>query len=248
MNDEHQIEERIEAYVMNRMSDDDRKVFELEMENDAQLTEAVEMHRLIYSSLGDEKRNALRSKVSQVIRDNQKQAPSIRRIDRRQYIWLAAAVVISLIGFFAWFLIEPKVQPQQLFAEYFEPYPVYQVSRSEDNNPQFQEAMELYGLERYSESGEILKALDPELTTQKQAARFYYAMTLLTDDNDSEAEEVLLPLSRTEGSYQQQAKWYLALSYLKNENIPGALQLLESLKDEPGRFGKLSTDLLNDLN
>ena len=248
--DEHQqLDERIEAYVMGQMNKTDRDAFEIEIQSDSALADAVELHRLLLMGLGDKDRNLFREQVSQVIKTQQRDQAQVKRMEPRRILWFVAAVAIALIGFFAWFVIEPKVQPDKLYAEYFEPYPVYQVSRSEDHEPQFQEAMELYGLERYAEAGDILRNLELSQDQQQQSVRFYLAITMLHENKLEEAQTILKEMiGRSDSKFSEQATWYLALAHLKTNEKSAAIQLLGELSDAPGRFGKLSTELLDKLD
>jgi hypothetical protein len=63
-----------------------------------------------------------------------------------------------------------------------------------------------------------------------------------------EAEELFIPIAENPGSqYHQQSRWYLALTFLKQNKRKKTKELLTSLSQEPGRFGKQAKDLLEEL-
>jgi hypothetical protein len=257
MND-HQIrQEKIEAYVMGQMSIEEQNAFQQEIDRDRMLAEEVRLHMMMKESLGNKEQNAFRKLVREVIEEERPVTSQIssdenrrngRSVSISRWKWLAAAVVIALVGFFSWFLIGLKPAPSQLFAQYFEAYPAYQVNRSEENLPQLQKAMEYYGLEKYHEAAEILDGLETEDQGVSDMINFYHGITQMEAGLFQEAEELFLPISENPGSqYQQQSRWYLALTFLKQKQREKAKELLTSLSGEPGRFGKQAKALLEEL-
>lgn len=253
MNDPNHNIDQIEAYVMGQMEPEVRAAFEAELQADKKLAEAVALHRLLMQQLGDADQNQFRADVRRVIEEGRENGGSEQKeaIVRSMPRWalLATAIVIALIGFFAWFVIDPKVQPDQLFAAHFEPYPVYQINRSEDHNPEFQEAMELYGADRFDEAGDLLSSLSSDDREEQASISFYRAMTLLQSGNHVEAQRVLRPIASTSDSrFRQQSTWYLALSLIHSGDLDEAQNLLESLTGDPGRIGKDARNLLKKID
>lgn len=257
MND-HQIrQEKIEAYVMGQMSSDEQNAFQQEIDRDPVLAEEVRLHMMMKKSLGDKDQNTFRKLVREVIEEErldtgQNSSSDIqhngKRVSIDRWKWLVAAVIIALIGFFSWFLIGLKPSPNQLFAQYFEAYPAYQVNRSEEHLPQLQKAMEYYGLEKYREAAEIFKGLETEDQGVSEMIRFYHGITQMESGHFQEAENLFLQISENpESQYQQQSRWYLALTLLKQKQMNHAKEILISLSQEPGRFGKQATALLEEL-
>ena len=257
MNEYEERQERIEAFVMGTMSAEEKIAFQAEIAHDASLAEDVRLHMMLKESLGNKDENAFKALVKEVIneeRANEKSledAPNVIPANHRNFpMWkyLTAAVVIALIGFFAWFIIGLKPSPHQLFVEYFEVYPTYQMNRSEEHLPQLQEAMEYYGMERFEEAADILGSLNVQNRQSQQMIRFYHGIAEMNEGNYTQSVELLSPLAAdSESLYHQQARWYLALSYLKQNKIQKTKEILNALSGEPGRFGSSSQALLEEL-
>lgn len=229
--------ERIEDFVMGRMSSAEAEAFRVEIERDAELKEQVGLHFLMKEALGNEDAYAFREQVSAVIREER--GGTVKRGAGRPAWWLAAAILIAFAGFMAWFLIGEKHSPESLFEAYYEPYPVYQISRSDDHSPGLQEAMEYYGLGRYAEASDLLSGLRDTDLENRDLIDFYTGISFIERRDLGRAEQLLRAVDdRNTVLYDQQARWYLALVLLKQDRIPEVIALLNELETEPGRIGK----------
>ena len=101
--------ERIEKYLDDQFSDQERTAFENEMKADQDLYEEVQKHRLLHKILSDQDTIAFADKVKKV-RDAMKQETLASSADRRNFFIIIkiGAIIFILIGFIAllWYLVK----------------------------------------------------------------------------------------------------------------------------------------------
>ena len=101
--------ERIEKYLDNQFSDQERIAFESEMKADKDLFEEVQKHRLLHKILSDHDTIDFADKVKK-IRDDMKKETLASSADRKNFFTIIKTVTIIfiLIGLMAllWYLIK----------------------------------------------------------------------------------------------------------------------------------------------
>ncbi len=251
MDNEQQNSERIEAYVMGRMTPEEEKGFLSEVEGDPELARQVELHEMMKDVLGNRDLMEFRQKVKKVVQSEAQaeRAGSDPSAPRRLSRWIGVAVVLLLAGLLAWLLFLRTPPPEKLYARYFEAYPVYQVSRSEDNQPQLQKALEYYGAGRYEEARGLFLGILESGLPERELVQFYYGVSCMASGKTGEAEQIFRSLiGEGRGLFDQQSRWYLALALLKQKRIDEAVGILTVLSGEPGKYGTEAGNLLAELD
>lgn len=100
MTDNHDIQDRVDRYLLNRMSEAERAEFEQQMRDDKELREQVNFTRIVKTELAD---RARLEEMMQRCDDRRRRQHTLRR---RKIVWLttslSAAAVVALGVFFSW--------------------------------------------------------------------------------------------------------------------------------------------------
>ena len=146
--------------------------------------------------------------------------------------WAIAASVVLLITFSGLRYFWQPHAPENLYSEYFQPYPnvVEPINRTGNGNETNRyKAFLSYENKQYDQAlNQILSlpeaASDPDLL-------FYQAQILLIQENYQAGQPLLESLINMEGhSWYKQASWYLALTYIGQNKQEEAITLLQFLE------------------
>ena len=100
MTDNHDIQDRVDRYLLNRMSEAERAEFEQQMRDDKELREQVNFTRIVKTELAD---RARLEEMMQRCDDRRRRQHTLRR---RKIVWLttslSAAAVVAFVVFFSW--------------------------------------------------------------------------------------------------------------------------------------------------
>ncbi len=171
-----------------------------------------------------------------------------KRLDRTIYYPLAAAAAVVMIIIGIYFLIFLQSPNDQLFTQYFEPYPnTIPLYRSDRVVLPLQHAMVEYEIENYSEALSRLKTMiskDPNNVT----AHFYAGICELKMNNTDQAIGHFQTVKSTSSSdFIEPANWYLALAFIKNNDLKKAKQILNSIVNNKCEYAHQSALLLDQL-
>ncbi|QQR85311.1 MAG: hypothetical protein IPJ76_11880 [Flavobacteriales bacterium] len=208
--------EAIEAYVLDRMSAEERGVFEQRMATDAGLRAEVELEQenIRAVELGGVERMLKSIATEEVTRDK-----NIAKGAWKQYLKYAAVVAIILSG--SLWLLRPSAN-ERLFAEHFAADPGLPVTMSATHDHAFQDAMVSYKEGKYSEArnkwGPLLQA-EPINDT----LRYYVASASLADGDAAAAVPLFEGLAEEPiSAFSDKSRWFLFLAYVKTGEVAKA--------------------------
>ena len=172
----------------------------------------------------EEIRHLLAAEENKIEQHQRKNASSSNRNIR---YWIAAAAIAIAILFT--FLLRSTREQNQLFVEFYTPYPNTIDPIRKGENPQLS-AYQTYELGEYKRA----------ITTFEQGAlndtmTFYLGLSYLGDKKLQEAAELLKSVSKKDFTYEIPAKWYTALIHIRlNQNNTAESLLTEiSMSDHP---------------
>ena len=140
-------------------------------------------------------------------------------------VYRVAAIIIALlaVGAIILFSTKAKVDSQQLFAEYFKPYPNV-ITTKGMNEELLSAGMYYYDMAKY-DSALLFYNKILETKPERQDVLFYKGICLLATDKPETAMASLIKVADT-SPYKSQSEWYLALAYLKSGNRLKANEIL----------------------
>lgn len=215
-------QEYIRAYLNGELDASEAQAFEQRMDSDEAFGSLVAEEAVKYGE---------RWELKQRLEEIRKQG------ERPQRTWSFARVailitVLTSACILAW-LLWPKPDYPELFAEHFEPYRALSEVRG-DQDEHWTASMDDYRAGNYEDA---LKDLT-EISEPKYLRDFYIGMCHLSV-TEPEFDEAVTSLQRAvEGDhdYQQQARWYLALSYLGKGDMRNAKAALGQIAKQDGAF------------
>ncbi|MFK7949598.1 MAG: tol-pal system YbgF family protein [Saprospiraceae bacterium] len=228
---------RIEDYLDNLMNEEDKKSFEIEMQNNKALANQVAIVQEINHTIGldgkfqefQETINILNQKHFQTTTTS-KQETVVRSINpQKRFLAIAAAIIVLVVSsVLIWNVLQSETaNSSELFATNYEPYTIVQRSGN-DNLTEVEKA----AFENYNNGNFEAAIPSLEQLVEKNAAEENYIFLLgsayLSTNQSEKAIVIFQNISESSLNYQA-AQWYLALAYLQNNKIETAKVILTEL-------------------
>ena len=216
--------ERIERYLRDEMSQDERAEFEAAVDGDEALRNEFEAHRMVHETLGNPAENAFRQTLSEVSEGYDSQfdrVPATRRsLSIRWQVISVAATVLLAVGVFAWL---DSRQTGNAFDQNFEPYAMVLTQRAQTDTAatarMITTAVQAYQTGEYKDAAGwfgLLADSEPEAVTYA----FYEGVSELAAGNSADAITIFRDvLDKPEHLLMEQSRWYLGLALWKNGDV-----------------------------
>ena len=223
MEADHSHIEKIEKFLRDQLTSGEKEAFENEIDSDENLKEAVsDLSKVLKGMENSSIREEIRS-----IHERKSQMPNTksRRVELNWFYRVAAAFLLLAV---VWYFTSLSESNQELYANYFSPYPDA-ISLRGEGTEEISKAMKLYAGGSYSEAAVLLSAVEKE-SLYFEDTRFYLAICLLASDETSESITILAQLEKQQQSrFLPQIRWYLALAYLKNDELRKSIESLNTI-------------------
>jgi tetratricopeptide (TPR) repeat protein len=242
--------EFIERYIEGELTPEEKKDFEERLAVD----EVFESTYLTYRNLIEGIQYSGKQKLIQRLKKLEANISVQETFDKRImgirmkdfYSYSAAATVLLLITFSFIFIINDKPTANEIYTEYFQPYPnvVNATTRGEESvlDPK-EQAYRYYDLEEYEKA---VVAFENILKKEKDPAVLLYAgNSYLALGKFNTASAKLKSLDSLDSPFDVQAQWYLAMSYLANKNSKEGKIILNKIKAQNVSYSKKAQDILN---
>lgn len=243
---------RIERYIDNDMTLEEKEKFETDLKSDSKLSDDFRLHTSMNkffsdpeNTVIDPEKDALKQTIKQVQKEYRKTESRIKKLYRRRMATAAAAAVILLIsGIWMWTSMETGSNAE-LYAQYAaDDYSGAGLQRGDNKavdaaaaayrTGNYAKAVSIYEKEKILESKKRNK---PEL--------IYLGIAYTKTDKHVKAEECFnTVLSDETSTYKEAARWYLSLLYLKTGETEKAKHLWEFIKKQDIHFKKKSAEEL----
>lgn len=239
------MEELIEKYFENTLTDQELKTFEENLRNDAVFKEEFEFQKSLKQSIHLKERNELRSMLKGF---EEKSSISRFEVQKNNKIWkfAAAAVVLIFAGIGIYKYQNIEKNNQELYLAYHQAYPniVAPNVRGENSEGIKNESFKAYESENYQEAIQLFSQIKDQ-----EFAIFYTAVSYLELNENQKAIEILKSnkFSETPYPFATYSKWYLALAYIKTEQKTEAKLQLEALSKTNNPQKQKAQELLNEL-
>lgn len=231
--------DRIERFLAGSLTGIELVAFETAMREDPALREEVALHREAMEALGEGSVHAFRVLLREVDAGWEKPEQQKKgRILPLNLRWIAGVAAALLLLISAYFLFRPQPTSAELFAVFFEPYPMVLSERGatgdETDEALLNEAMAAYSAERYGEAAAAFGQLAVRFPGLP-AYRYYAGVSALSAGDPEAAVAVLEPLADEPGHFfREQSRWYLGMAHLRLGDLTAARSYLEAIR--PGEF------------
>ncbi len=235
--------EIIRKYLLEELPERDRIAFEKAMQEDKALADEVALMKELQLTLKGRRRAETKAMLEEITaelnikpdRQRLKQLEELSSIPPASGFPIATLLKIIAGGIFIaalWWLLFPLTpsitHSQQLFREYYSPFPLVEAYNPQSNDP-IEQALSAYGKANYVKVISLLKDFPSQ--TKEMDLLMALGISYIESGDLSQAEKVLEVVSKdTIDIYADDAKWYLALTFLKQEKMKDAQRLLESLQ------------------
>ncbi len=206
----------IHLYLTDKLTDKDKALFE-EYRKKSEFRNELSKQSKIIASLDKVRDKNIRNFIGNIDAKNNSKKPQKQKTKSKLIpILLASLLFISLVIFSLLSYLRPTTN-EQIFAEFYRPYPVENFERSADgqNENSNIKAIKLYANDDFNGALNLLDTMELE----DDRLKLYKAICLIETRNLSEAKIVLNDLSSSEKlSYREEAEWYIALIHYKNDD------------------------------
>ncbi len=236
-----QLHDKMEAYLANGMTSEERLEFESDLETNAELQVEFELHKMAYEVITIGADRELKEKLQEIGKSN---IPTIENSESRfsskqLFLRVAAVLVILMLSVVVFDILQPS-DPQELYAEYFETYRAPINTRSQQGlfSADWQQAAHHYREGEYEKAIITYELMLQEEENDHYLLHYYLGMSILNSTiHDSElAIPHLQKVFESANDYHQQASWYLALAYLESGDEEAARIQFQKVVDQENRF------------
>ncbi|MFP4288196.1 MAG: tetratricopeptide repeat protein [Bacteroidales bacterium] len=224
--------EKIEKFLLNELSDPQKRAFENELAQSKSLQKEVEQFKLMIRALekegmrekiGEFHKNTIESKKPQP--DSQKAKPALSIPRAVPYLVAASVLILLGIGLFRFF--SPSFNNEKIFSEFFEPDPGLITPMSARSDYLFYDGMIDYKLKDYKSAISKWEELKGEFAGT-DTLNYFLGVAHLTLENDEQAIGYLNEaLQAPNNEFIHETRYYLGLAYLKQGKINEAVELFE---------------------
>lgn len=260
MNNES-IQEKIELYLKNKLTGDELIAFEKQLKVDEALANDVALTKDLNEAIEDkaieaeyapklkELSNKYFTEKPKFVSTKTKRTPK----SSRPMIMVVALFIVLLLAFFAWKTstqptIEISPSSEEVFAAYYEPYLLEELTRSETTTAtSYQKAIELYQQNKFSNAIPILVKQIVASPNEVSAKILLGNCYLNTKPAQAQAAIEIFESLATDKthSFTEITQWYLAMAYIKNGQKQLAQPVLEKIAEkEIGKYPKLAKEVL----
>lgn len=214
--------ERIEAYLENRLSKDEKITFQNEMKVNVKLKDAVEEVRNLGWAV---QKAVLKEKLAtfhQAIENELESSLTIRRHPLLNFKWAVAASVLIIVGISIVWYVSEKKHGEAIFEKYFVPDPGLMTAMGSTQDYLFHKAMLDYKLGNYDAAIKGWESLIGVRSENDSINYFLGSAYLAKGDANNAIPHIEKVASDSLSNFKSSAYWYLGLAYLKIGNISKA--------------------------
>ncbi|MCE1198495.1 MAG: hypothetical protein LWW85_05955 [Marinilabiliales bacterium] len=241
--------EDIDGYIHDDLDEMEIADFEEELFANSGLKADLAFHKELDTALSETDVMALRNNLQQIARTEQNRSSEKLGISppaKKKIYWYAAASVVVLLLAFATLLKQKEVNPDQLYASYYQPYagPTF-VARSAASPTSFlNKALKEIQNKNYPGALALLEKAKPE-DQEGFAVNFYSGVAY------QELGKYQMAINSFEAVVNQgdnllieQSEWYIGLCYLRTEERDKAISQFRSIVSRNGYYSNKSARLL----
>ncbi|NOY37157.1 MAG: tetratricopeptide repeat protein [Chlorobi bacterium] len=243
----------IERYIRSRMAAGEQKAFEDQLRKRPELFEELQILRDVAGMVAEKDAVDFSERVNaERIAYESRKSQGIRGVRLPQWgKWIAAAVILILIGFPGWLAYRnSKPNPQRLMAQYYTPVevPVAFRGQSPVTDHTFIRAMSLFRQNKYDQAApEFEKVLVTD--TARLDARLMLGVSYLEAGDYLRAGKAFEHILRSgDTRFNEEAVWSLGFCYLMSGKTDQAKQVFSKIVSGGGYYSRNAGKILKKLN
>ncbi len=222
----------IEKYLFNQMSESEKREFEIQVESNPSLAEELELQKSLFEAANDEDFKKILPSLKSAEQDY------LATLSKKRYLWfspknlLLYAASLLLIVLFSWlyFVNNNKVESIELFATYYEPYPMVLSFRGK--NDLINGTVNSYNEKNFESVITSMNQLILEDSLGFVPYMYLGIAHLELGNLDKAIENFTVVSDSNNATFRQQANWYIALTYLKANESEKARNILIELSSD----------------
>ncbi len=192
-------------------------------------------------------RGAMKDKLEDVHQEMLLEKQSYKKRIGVTLVLLLVALLIGVWGYQKYQSEQIPATPQQIYANYFEPYPVVNFRGEKEDPKEIEKAIDAYGNENYAKAIVLFDAI-LENPSSTYPSYFYNGLSNLAVGNSQAAIDALEVVLTTDNDLQETAQWYIALAYLQQDDIAKARSVLQLLSaNENNAYQSKAVKILSEL-
>ena len=241
--------DKLLGFIEGSLSEEESKEIEKQIETDSLTAHAITELENFYHFNKNAKEKAHKYKMTydntldKIDADQEREGISYKKLG------LAAAFLTGIIVVIYLMANSSGSGSTELYADYYEPYPVVNNMRAEElNEDSFEEGLTHYEQRSYNDAVSRLIEIKPEDSRYSQA-QFYLGQSYLAQDEIDKAIEIFSDQAQNNNSVlQSHSQWYLALAYIKIGNTGEAEDILEEIAGNENSYNHTQArELLEEL-
>lgn len=215
----------IEKHLLQQLLPEEQALFEQRME-DADFRKELSLQKDLHLAFKAEGRSHLKAQLQGF---EEKRKPAVQQKENTSKFsigrFLAIAATLALLLTATYWLFSKGPSNDQLYAQFFEPYPniVAPIEKSNTSTDRRDEAFQTYELKNYKKALELFE----QLNTQDEAVHFYSGLCQLALNQPEKAIEDFKSIQQQDGPYYAPMNWYQALALVKTGRPEAAKPYLD---------------------
>lgn len=217
--------EKIEQFVLNKMSGQQAEAFRKELEQSPALRDKYAEVKILIEAVEE---GALRENMEQFHHQMETEFSSPKSTKKlNPYYWAAAAAIVLCIASVVWILYPRETEHQKLFVQFYQEDPGLITAMSSEGQYEFDRAMVDYKSGNYREAIERWEKLIVK-KTDNDTLNYFLGVAHLALEETGPAISYFEKVSQLpEGRFSDDNYWYMALAYLKQGKVEEAVSKLE---------------------
>ena len=226
------LQDKIDAFLTGQLNEQELEAFQQAMEKDPDLQKEVRLQESFMQgaiTLGNQElKGKLQEIHTKVIGGEQNDTSIQKRPMLRTLAIILGVVGVALLIYFLFFT---KPSPEKVYADFFVPFPVAEMTRDSDARQEWIEAGSFYNQQNYQEALPRLEGL-VQSNPDNQELKLALGVSYLESNQLQQAEATFTQvLTNNNALFTDQAQWYLALTALKRKDIELTRNYLQPLLD-----------------
>lgn len=244
-----ELSEQIENYIKGSLSGKSLKDFEKTIESSPELQEEIKIQSELNNVLTNKKSLNFRKKLIEINNELnlEKTHKETNNTSNTFTLWKIAASILILIGISSLIWLTNSSTSEDLFSEYYVPYPIGDIKRGDESSSDdnFKKIVFNYKKKEYKKVIPVLENIIEQNHNNPQL-KLCLGNSYLNTGQLEKAETIFLSFSKQD-QYYNDATWFLSLTYLKMKKEKQVILLLNKLNSFDNRHRNNSLNLLKDL-